>query len=70
MVSAMQGLGEHNFCRNPDSDDRPWCWTTNEGSGKFGYCNIAQCAPPKHTTAGTTPASTTVSGHGERALML
>ncbi|XP_021351068.1 uncharacterized protein LOC110448900 isoform X2 [Mizuhopecten yessoensis] len=36
------GLGDHNWCRNPDSDVRPWCWT-NVTTDKFAYCAIPLC---------------------------
>ncbi|XP_060076806.1 uncharacterized protein LOC132556410 [Ylistrum balloti] len=37
-----KGLGDHNWCRNPDNDVRPWCWT-NVNADEFAYCGIAQC---------------------------
>lgn len=34
----------HNYCRNPDLDSRPWCFT-GSGSADWAYCDIAQCEP-------------------------
>ena len=34
-----KGLGEHNFCRNPDGRSKPWCYTTDSGT-KWGYCDV------------------------------
>ncbi|CAG0895736.1 unnamed protein product [Darwinula stevensoni] len=34
------GIGNHRFCRNPDGDEAPWCFTPD---GKFEYCDIPQC---------------------------
>ena len=36
-----QGLENNHYCRNPDRDDRPWCWTSKQGA--FGYCSIPKC---------------------------
>uniref|UniRef100_A0A1I8JMY0 SRCR domain-containing protein n=1 Tax=Macrostomum lignano TaxID=282301 RepID=A0A1I8JMY0_9PLAT len=35
-------LGEHNLCRNPDGDTKPWCWVDNERN-VFGYCSLRLC---------------------------
>ena len=37
------GLGEHNYCRNPnpESFSRPWCYTTS--GGHWDYCNVPKC---------------------------
>ncbi|XP_074647198.1 neurotrypsin-like [Tubulanus polymorphus] len=43
------GLGDHNYCRNPDSDKKPWCWT-NHDLGQYGYCDLQKCGDV------TTPA--------------
>ncbi|XP_072042783.1 uncharacterized protein [Amphiura filiformis] len=35
------GLGDHNYCRNPDSEPRPWCYTTDINE-RWDYCNVGQ----------------------------
>ncbi|CAG00148.1 unnamed protein product [Tetraodon nigroviridis] len=39
-----------NFCRNPDRDRAPWCYTTNPGV-RWEYCNLNKCSAntPKPT---------------------
>ncbi|XP_058880230.1 plasminogen-like isoform X2 [Acipenser ruthenus] len=39
-----------NYCRNPDDDRAPWCYTT-EPSVEREYCNITKCpSVPSHAT--------------------
>lgn len=35
------GLGDHNHCRNPDGDVRPWCYTSENED--FGFCTLPKC---------------------------
>lgn len=36
------GLGDHNFCRNPDGQEKAWCYTTNP-SKQWEFCNVPTC---------------------------
>ncbi|XP_061416086.1 hyaluronan-binding protein 2-like [Lethenteron reissneri] len=39
------GVGEHNYCRNPDGDTKPWCYTFNDrGVKAWEYCQLPVCA--------------------------
>ncbi|XP_073667451.1 apolipoprotein(a)-like isoform X3 [Paramisgurnus dabryanus] len=51
---------EENYCRNPDGQPRPWCYTTNP-SKRWEYCSIPQCTttPPR-----TVPELTCITGKG------
>uniref|UniRef100_A0A8C8RL68 Plasminogen n=1 Tax=Pelusios castaneus TaxID=367368 RepID=A0A8C8RL68_9SAUR len=34
-----------NYCRNPDGEPRPWCFTTNP-TKRWEYCNVPRCTTP------------------------
>ncbi|XP_037376584.1 plasminogen isoform X1 [Talpa occidentalis] len=38
-----------NYCRNPDGELAPWCFTTNS-SVRWEYCNIPSCDSPPSST--------------------
>ena len=40
------GLGKHNYCRNPGGEkSRPWCFTTLDKKKKsWEYCDLKMCA--------------------------
>ena len=56
IIYYVQGLGDHNFCRNPDDDVKPWCWVDIE-KGRFGYCAVSQCGVSSSVSPLTTPQS-------------
>ncbi|XP_041108499.1 plasminogen-like [Polyodon spathula] len=51
---------EENYCRNPDGEPRPWCFTTNPLK-RWEYCSIPRCVtqPPA-----ITPELTCATGDG------
>ncbi|KAI4800600.1 hypothetical protein KUCAC02_009594, partial [Chaenocephalus aceratus] len=36
---------EENYCRNPDGDPKPWCFTTSP-SKRWDFCSIPRCDEP------------------------
>ncbi|XP_072299407.1 plasminogen [Eucyclogobius newberryi] len=51
---------EENYCRNPDGDPRPWCFTTSP-SKRWDFCSIPRCASEPPTIV---PELTCASGEG------
>ena len=40
------GLGDHNYCRNPDNEPEVWCYTTNPEK-RWEHCDVPKCSPPQ-----------------------
>eukprot|EP00092_Neocalanus_flemingeri_P024752 GFUD01026841.1.p1 GENE.GFUD01026841.1~~GFUD01026841.1.p1 ORF type:complete len:501 (+),score=103.73 GFUD01026841.1:277-1779(+) len=54
------GLGEHNYCRNPDGSKQVWCYTSLTKDA-FDYCDLPACGsgnPVAQTLAGRFRANT------------
>ncbi|KAJ8005740.1 hypothetical protein DPEC_G00121040 [Dallia pectoralis] len=41
--AASLGLGNHNFCRNPDNDTKPWCYVYKRTQIGWDFCNLPSC---------------------------
>uniref|UniRef100_A0A8D3CVQ2 trypsin n=1 Tax=Scophthalmus maximus TaxID=52904 RepID=A0A8D3CVQ2_SCOMX len=46
VASPLRGLGEHAYCRNPDGDKMPWCYTLNDDAISWEYCDVPSCVMP------------------------
>ncbi|XP_051580290.1 hepatocyte growth factor activator-like isoform X3 [Myxocyprinus asiaticus] len=70
--ASLRGLGEHAFCRNPDHDKLPWCYTMTDRAISWEYCDIPRCFKHQSTRRGPvgplpsrpsrTPGKTPVCG--------
>ncbi|KAK0135516.1 Coagulation factor XII [Merluccius polli] len=52
------GLGPHNFCRNPDGDTMPWCFIRKGRKLRWEYCDVEQCLKPTGRFTGPTSSRT------------
>lgn len=41
--AILLGLGNHNYCRNPDKDSKPWCHIFKMGTYSWEYCSTPSC---------------------------
>ncbi|KAB0404959.1 hypothetical protein E2I00_016970 [Balaenoptera physalus] len=41
------GLGNHNYCRNPDQDSKPWCYIFKAGKYISEFCSTPACSKEK-----------------------
>ncbi|CAJ1081013.1 hyaluronan-binding protein 2-like [Xyrichtys novacula] len=60
------GLESNNYCRNPDGDDKPWCYVKKQGSLQWDYCKVKKCSGgPSPTPVQPVPGSTPFSQCGK-----
>ncbi|XP_010640070.1 hepatocyte growth factor activator [Fukomys damarensis] len=45
-TAALLGLGPHAFCRNPDEDEKPWCYVVKDHALSWEYCHLTACESP------------------------
>uniref|UniRef100_A0A8C0H9R1 Kringle domain-containing protein n=1 Tax=Chelonoidis abingdonii TaxID=106734 RepID=A0A8C0H9R1_CHEAB len=50
------GIGEHNFCRNPDGDVKPWCFIKTDNKVKWDSCDVSPCSATGRVENNTEPA--------------
>ncbi|XP_048362846.1 hyaluronan-binding protein 2 [Sphaerodactylus townsendi] len=51
-------LGDHNLCRNPDGDEKPWCFVNVDNKVKWDFCDVSSCSATgrvDNNAFGTTP---------------
>uniref|UniRef100_UPI0037E80B42 hyaluronan-binding protein 2-like n=1 Tax=Semicossyphus pulcher TaxID=241346 RepID=UPI0037E80B42 len=44
MYSDFPGLEYNNDCRNPDGDEKPWCFVKKQGTLDWEYCKVQKCS--------------------------
>ncbi|XP_060763345.1 phosphoinositide-3-kinase-interacting protein 1 [Neoarius graeffei] len=58
------GVGDHNYCRNPDDSDKPWCYVSGaDGQLQREDCAIEACQDENCTGAGTCVRSPSGEQH-------
>ncbi|KAK0150984.1 Phosphoinositide-3-kinase-interacting protein 1 [Merluccius polli] len=64
-ADSETGVGEHNYCRNPDSSAGPWCYITGpDGTVQRQACSVEPCTEEMASTAvgGNPPPPTSPLG--------
>ncbi|XP_072122076.1 plasminogen [Mobula birostris] len=55
----------NNFCRNPDDDEAPWCYTTNP-LVRWEYCRISKCETPESQRPQVKPVPVAPTAEAEQ----
>ncbi|XP_062859121.1 hyaluronan-binding protein 2 [Trichomycterus rosablanca] len=55
------GIGPHNYCRNPDGENQPWCFIRYKNELRWDDCNVTRCPEPVSPTQETTTQAPTVT---------
>ncbi|KAM9462635.1 hyaluronan-binding protein 2 [Clarias gariepinus] len=56
------GIGPHNYCRNPDGESQPWCFIKYKTKLRWDDCNVTRCHEPSSPTSKTTLEEDIVKG--------
>ncbi|XP_006875389.1 PREDICTED: hepatocyte growth factor activator [Chrysochloris asiatica] len=54
-AAALLGLGPHAYCRNPDRDERPWCYVLKDNMLSWEYCRLVACESLTRRQPPSTP---------------
>ncbi|KAM9462634.1 hyaluronan-binding protein 2-like [Clarias gariepinus] len=55
------GIGEHNYCRNPDGESQPWCVFRHNNTLSWDDCNVARCPEPAKPPTTDKPVTNTTT---------
>uniref|UniRef100_A0A3P8TCY2 trypsin n=1 Tax=Amphiprion percula TaxID=161767 RepID=A0A3P8TCY2_AMPPE len=60
--SDFPGLDSNtqNHCRNPDGDDKPWCFIKKQGKLDWNFCKVKECSKAPATTTPPQPIAPVV----------
>ncbi|XP_075399728.1 hepatocyte growth factor activator serine protease [Tenrec ecaudatus] len=56
-TAALLGLGPHAYCRNPDKDERPWCYVIKDSVLSWEYCHLVACGGQQTLSRNQPPSS-------------
>ncbi|XP_043839006.1 hyaluronan-binding protein 2 isoform X2 [Dromiciops gliroides] len=60
--AEVHGIGEHNYCRNPDGDKRPWCFIQlDKKTVTWESCDITSCSSSDDSRFPWRPTEITTS---------
>ncbi|XP_040461322.1 hyaluronan-binding protein 2 isoform X1 [Falco naumanni] len=59
------GIGEHNFCRSPDEDEKPWCYIRKNHKVEWDFCDISPCSGTAEESPWPTDSPTDPPGSNE-----
>ncbi|XP_029305572.1 plasminogen activator, urokinase a [Cottoperca gobio] len=65
---ASKGLGDHNYCRNPDQSLMPWCRVRKGRRTVREFCNIPRCSKPTVTPPPAVDTDLTCGEKSKRRL--